>query len=241
MVTEEGSVVAVADVSGTVYHALYDLSGAAPTVPTNEQDLLAGNVFVALVNDDYWTKDAVGYNFRFAVDESLITAAHVYRAYFRCDTVGGSHLEWAHDYRAISLVSAVKTRVVESDVRSVIETNPAIELMPFIVTAHTLLDSLSNCMNGGNTEEMLFEIEKYMAAHLYAQRDPQYQSKSTGRASATFQGQTALGFESTWWGQTALRLDGTGCLAGSDRKKTKVSAAWLGKPPSTQIPYVQRR
>jgi hypothetical protein len=82
-------------------------------------------------------------------------------------------------------------------------------------------------------------IERWLAAHFYAQSDQLYQSKNTGGAGASFQGQTAMGLSNTSYGQQAKMLDISGCLAAFD-KGTQARMYWLGKPPSSQIPYSQR-
>ena len=96
-------------------------------------------------------------------------------------------------------------RVTEEEVGSVIDwdcTN--IDLKPFITVANVIADKVSSCASDKGlslTSAQLKEIERYLAAHLYALRDAQYQSKSTERASATFQGQTGMGLDLTWWGK----------------------------------------
>ncbi len=82
-------------------------------------------------------------------------------------------------------------------------------------------------------------IERWLAAHCYCQTDMLYQSKSTGGASASFQGQTAMHLESTRYGQMAMDLDYSGVLA-TINKRQVAQMYWLGKPPSEQLDYDQR-
>jgi hypothetical protein len=131
-------------------------------------------------------------------------------------------------------------RATDRSVRDVISLKDELDVESFIRTASNVLASLETCMAGKNNAATLTDIETYLAAHFAAMRDPQYQTRSQGRTSSSFQGQTAMGFQLTWWGQTATRLDVTGCLGQLDRMKHKVSAAWLGKPPSEQTPYSDR-
>ena len=134
-------------------------------------------------------------------------------------------------------------RVTEEEVGSVIDwdcTN--IDLKPFITVANVIADKVSSCASDKGlslTSAQLKEIERYLAAHLYALRDAQYQSKSTERASATFQGQTGMGLDLTWWGQTAKVLDFSGCLAAYSAG-ARASLSWLGKAPSDQTNYEDR-
>lgn len=78
-----------------------------------------------------------------------------------------------------------------------------------------------------STDELL-QIETYLAAHYYALRDPQYISKATDDASATFQGQTGMGLDSTFWGQMAKTLDVSGCLQEQANGIKRPKMGWLG-------------
>ena len=115
------------------------------------------------------------------------------------------------------------------------------DMTAFITPASLLVDYVATKDTAGIlTAAMLTQIETYVAAHLYARRDPQYQSKTTGKASAVFQGQTGLRLDGTHWGQDAMVLDVTGCLAALNKGKTVVQGLWLGKAPSDQIDYEDR-
>lgn len=135
---------------------------------------------------------------------------------------------------------AIRTTV--SDVRSVITTDPAIDPYSFIVTASHLVDHVvSQDTDGVLTAAIQKDIETYIAAHLYALRDPQYRSKSTGSASASFQGQSGMRLDGTDWGQTAITLDLTGTLAAlTEGGPQKVEMHWLGKPESERLSYDER-
>lgn len=118
------------------------------------------------------------------------------------------------------------------------------DLTPFINTASIMVDTvvLQGASKGivlsGTESEM---IERWLAAHYYAVNDKPYQSKSTEGASASFVGQTAMYLEATLYGQTAMRLDRSGVLNNIGGKQRNVAGGfWLGKPPSSQIPYDQR-
>lgn len=133
-------------------------------------------------------------------------------------------------------------RVGELEVRAIIDTTATIDVTPFIEAASILVDQVNTCaLARGVTLSgaQLKKIEAYLAAHLYAFRDPQYQSKSTERASATFYGQTGMALDFTPWGQMAKVLDTSGCLAAM-ASSARASAVWLGKPKSGQIDVEQR-
>lgn len=102
-------------------------------------------------------------------------------------------------------------RTNESLVKAVIDVDDSVWSGVFILLAEPLVDRLAEA-ESSLTDKELTNIETYLAAHFYALRDPQYQSKRTGKASATFQGRTAKGLDLTWWGQTAKALDPTRSL-----------------------------
>lgn len=124
-------------------------------------------------------------------------------------------------------------RATDSDVQAVIENVSTISMTPFIATATLLTDRISTA----DTDSLLSsaeltQIEIYLAAYLYAIRDPQKSNEKTGKASQKFQGTTAMFFEANHWGQTAMLLDVTGYLTGlNDQAKKgpkKVGIAWGG-------------
>jgi len=120
--------------------------------------------------------------------------------------------------------------------------NGTSSLTPFVASASALVDRVADCAvkKGYPLSAVeLDQIETWLAAHLYCQMDLLYQSKNTNRASATFQGQTGLSLDSTRYGQTAMNLDFSGCLSAIGKRQF-ASLAWLGKPPSQQVPVTQR-
>ncbi len=133
-------------------------------------------------------------------------------------------------------------RTTREAVRAIIETDSNVNVDVFIDTANTLVTYVVTKDTASVlTTALLIKIEEYLAAHFYALKDPQYEQKKTDKASATFQGKTAMGFDSTWWGQTAKRLDVSGTLAILDKEpRAKASLSWLGLPPSEQTDLVDR-
>lgn len=134
------------------------------------------------------------------------------------------------------------TRASAEEVRAVVPNISVIDVEPFITAANALTDYVNTCDTKKDnilTTALLLQIEIYLAAHFYAIRDPQYQEKKTGDASATFQGQTGKRLELTHWGQQAMLMDVSGCLAAIN-KGGRVGAYWLGKPPSEQTDYIDR-
>lgn len=122
-------------------------------------------------------------------------------------------------------------RITPDDVKSIIQVDERIKLTGFIETASALINRVKTCAASRRvslSEDELRLLEMWVAAHLYAIRDQQYQSKNTGKAGATFQGQTGMRLESTYYGQTALTLDASGCLQ-TQSKATVVQFGWLGE------------
>ncbi len=115
-------------------------------------------------------------------------------------------------------------------------------LLGFIETATALVTEVDTCataMGVTLSSTMLELIERWLAAHYYAHSDQLFAKKKTGDASATFQGEFGKGLDSTQYGQTAKRLDTSGCLASLD-KGSKASMEWLGLPVSEQTDYIDR-
>lgn len=111
----------------------------------------------------------------------------------------------------------------------------------FIDTASVVVDRMVQCAARKSvtfTAAELELIERWLACHYYGSSDQFLSSKSTGGASGSYQGQTAMGLEGTKYGQSALGLDHSGCL--SVLGKAKPRFVWLGKAPSERTPYNQR-
>lgn len=98
----------------------------------------------------------------------------------------------------------------------------------FLDTANIFTNRLAAKVPGEHTDEELRAIETYLAAHAYALKDPQYSSKSTGKTSSTFEGQTGMLLKFTRYGQMACALDHTGKLSDITSGKTKVGIKYVG-------------
>jgi hypothetical protein len=118
------------------------------------------------------------------------------------------------------------------------------DLTPFIASASAIVDQVI-VLAAKKPNPVFFDavtpelIERWLACHFYCQVDLLYQSKSTGGASASFQGQTSTDFDSTRYGQTACNIDYSGMLRAIGRRQI-AQGFWIGKPPSQQIPYEER-
>ncbi len=116
------------------------------------------------------------------------------------------------------------------------------DLNPFIATANAIANRVATCAAAKShalSASELELIERWLAAHCWVQSDQVWASKSTGGASASFQGQTMMRLENSKYGQMALLLDTSGCLE-QITKRQVASGFWLGKAPSAQTDYVDR-
>ena len=119
-------------------------------------------------------------------------------------------------------------------------------LSAFIDTASAVVDRVAALDADGILSDANLElIERWLSAHYYAQSDPLYQSRSNGGASGSFQGQTAMVFSNTNYGQQAMALDFTMALSKMNQEaleggRRKAGFAWLGKNKSSQIDYENR-
>ena len=126
-------------------------------------------------------------------------------------------------------------RTTQELVRSIVKDHdPGISMVPFITEANVMTDWLSGCDTDSElTATELELIERNLAAHFYCLNDLQFSAKNTGKSGATFQGKTDMGLKATFYGQKALFLDTTGCLAKRDAEalgggKRRVGIRYLG-------------
>lgn len=109
------------------------------------------------------------------------------------------------------------------EVKEIIDTTlTEVQITPFITAANlTVTDIL-----GGSTvlsAAQLKEIERWLAAHFVAIRDPRISAEKTADAGATYHGKTAMGLDHTPYGQQAKMLDTTGALANIGKKKASMN------------------
>jgi hypothetical protein len=138
-------------------------------------------------------------------------------------------------------------RTEQSDVKAVIPTRPSVSMEPFIRAANSKINWLVlHCTGMSSLSNAdLAIVETWLAAHFYAQYDPQYTSRSTGGASGSFQGQVGKHLESTWWGQQAILLDHSGCLQKLNdelqkNEKKVASLTWGGKRTTERLDAFER-
>lgn len=113
-------------------------------------------------------------------------------------------------------------RVTSDEVKQII--NTTLDPTPFIEAASVVVtDRLASESLGITT---LKEIERWLAAHFLAIRDPQKKSQSIDGASETYvmASVTGEGLKSTLYGQQALMLDSSGVLSNLGKKKVYFNA-----------------
>tara|TARA_R110002020_G_scaffold376130_3_gene587298 strand:+ start:22696 stop:23130 length:435 start_codon:yes stop_codon:yes gene_type:complete len=118
-------------------------------------------------------------------------------------------------------------------------------LTDFITEANLLTDWVDTCDTDNDVSDALLTlIETNLAAHFYKIAEQGAAEEKTADASVTFRGESGMYLESTLFGQKAITLDVSGCLAKrnsmSKKGKQTISLDWLGKIPSNQIDYTDR-
>jgi len=113
-----------------------------------------------------------------------------------------------------------------------------ISMTPFIDVANELVTEC--CGSSGYTAMRLELIERWLSAHFYTVRDPRVESEKAGPVSEKFQSKVGLGFDTSHYGQMAMRLDTEGGLAALNEqvkkgKKVTVGVTWLGTADPTDI------
>ena len=131
-------------------------------------------------------------------------------------------------------------RTTRANVEGIIEVDAGIvandaDMEPFITIANELVTEVCTGEAGPSTAystARLELIERWLAAHFYTNRDPRTTSERAGSVGANFQSKVDLGFDTSHYGQTAIRLDTNGGLSQlNDRIKkgsSKVGGFWAG-------------
>ena len=124
-------------------------------------------------------------------------------------------------------------RTTEALVKGIIEVDDAISLIPFIDIANELVTECCGAADYSVTRLKL--IETWLAAHCYTIRDMRAESEKAADTSEKKQSKVDLGFDTSHYGQMAMRLDTAGGLAALNKKskeggKVTVGIGWLGTP-----------
>ncbi|MBU0846544.1 hypothetical protein KKH23_05090 [Patescibacteria group bacterium] len=134
-------------------------------------------------------------------------------------------------------------RTTKDNIEGIIELDPEIvpddaAMLPYITVANELVTECCTGDAGPDDEyndDRLELIERWLAAHFYTVRDPRMVSERAGSVSGTAQSKVDLGFDTSHYGQIAMRLDTNGGLAKLNQQTKKgapvVSGAWMGTHP----------
>ena len=129
-------------------------------------------------------------------------------------------------------------RTNATNVKAIIEVDSTIivsdsDLDPFINTANELVTELCTGSNGPSTaytSTRLELIERWLAAHFYAVRDPRVKSERAGAVGVNYQEKVDLNLSLTPYGQQAMMLDTNGALTRLNKGKgVGISILWLGQ------------
>jgi len=116
-------------------------------------------------------------------------------------------------------------------VGGIIEVDATISLSPFIEIASVLV---TECCSTNDYDATKLElIERWLSAHFYTVRDMRAESEKAADTSEKKQSKVDLGFDTSHYGQTAMRLDTAGGLASLNTKMKGKGASpmgitWLG-------------
>lgn len=94
------------------------------------------------------------------------------------------------------------------------------EIAPFITPANLLVTELLG--GSGLSSSLLKEIERWLAAHFAAIRDPRISRERTEEAEAIYHGKSDMGLDHTPYGQQVRLLDTTGTMTNLGKRKALV-------------------
>ncbi len=128
--------------------------------------------------------------------------------------------------------------VTSTEVQGIIEVDSDISLTPFIEVAVSLVTE--HCSSDDYTSTRLNQIALWLSAHFYTVRDPRAEREKAGSVSEKFQSKVDLGFDTSHYGQMAMRLDTEGGLAALNEQikrggKVTAGVTWLGTADPTDI------
>jgi len=118
-------------------------------------------------------------------------------------------------------------RTSEQEVKAIIDTAlTKEEVTPFVRAANLYV---TNVLSGaGYDADTLKEIECWLAAHFVAIRDPRISQEAIGDVSASYDGKTGMGLNSTRYGQGAMTLDHLNILKSKENATRSAELKVLG-------------
>ncbi len=124
------------------------------------------------------------------------------------------------------------SRTTEAAVKKLIDVETTDDLSVFIETANIIVTN--SCGDSDYSDELFEMIERWLSAHVYTIKEKQRKSEAVGEVSVSYESAVDLGFDSSRYGQMAMRLDTDGNLAALNERAKKsgkaiASVVWLGK------------
>lgn len=102
-------------------------------------------------------------------------------------------------------------RATETEVKEIINTDlTEDQITPFLKSANILVTEVLS--DEGYSDNLLKEIERWLAAHFVAIRDPQIAREKIGDVDVIYHGKSDLGLNHTPYGQQAMIMDYNGKL-----------------------------
>ncbi len=126
-------------------------------------------------------------------------------------------------------------------VEGIIEVDSSISLTPFINAANTIVTRCCTDLDEDYTDDELQQIETWLSAHFYTNRDMRASEERAGTVSARYQSKVDLGFKTSHYGQHAMLLDYHGGLAELDKQiqngggKPAPLVTYLGKTEEEKL------
>lgn len=123
-------------------------------------------------------------------------------------------------------------RVLEAEVKAIVATKlEAAAIAPFLQSANVLVTE--HLGDAGLSEDLLAQIELWLAAHFVEIRDPQVKDRQIGDLTVSHHArQPGKGLDATPYGQQVRLLDPTGRLAAQMNPQRRPWRFRAGSPSS---------
>jgi hypothetical protein len=150
---------------------------------------------------------------------------------FVLEYVYGGETYWLTDTFVGPATTDYRTTVAL--VSGIIEVEAGITVTPFIEAANALVTELCAPVTDYDATRLEL-IERWLAAHFYAIRDPRRSSESVGPVKEAYQYKVKVGLQVTTYGQQVMLLDTEGALARLNRSSDEgtqggtASVVWAG-------------
>lgn len=119
-------------------------------------------------------------------------------------------------------------RTTSAAVALIIEVDANIGLDPFIEVANAFVTQCCTDLTEDYTATQLELIERWLSAHMYTIRDMRAKREKAGSVSQELQSRVDLGFDTSHYGQNAMRLDWHGGLASLNEQIKRGVAKTVG-------------